>query len=112
MLKRSYFCGGSVLAVALSLGAFQAQAADAAAPPSGTTAAAESTISELIVTAEKREQRLQDVPVAITAFGAEQRSLVGIQSIQDLSDFTPGLHYSSINNRPYIRGVGRNTDNL
>ena len=113
MTKRSYLCGGTAMAVALSLGAVQARAADAAAaPPGGTSAAAESTISELIVTAEKREQRLQDVPVAITAFSAEQRSLIGIESIQDLTNFTPGLHYNSIANRPYLRGVGRNTDNL
>ncbi|THD59717.1 TonB-dependent receptor [Phenylobacterium sp.] len=115
MSDRRYLYGGTAMAVALSLAAFQAQAADAAAaPPASGTASADagSTISELIVTAEKREQRLQDVPVAITAFSAEQRSLLGIQSVQDLTNFTPGLHYSSIDNRPYLRGVGRNTDNL
>ena len=115
MTKRSYLYGGTAMAVALSLSAFQAQAAAAAAAaPAGgaATADAASTISELIVTAEKRAQRLQDVPVAITAFSAEQRSLVGIETIQDLTNFTPGLHYNSIANRPYLRGVGRNTDNL
>jgi iron complex outermembrane receptor protein len=111
MTKRAHLYGGTALAVTLSLCAFQSQAA-AAAAPGGTNAAAESTISELIVTAEKREQRLQDVPVAISAFSAEQRSLIGIESIQDLTNFTPGLHYNSIANRPYLRGVGRNTDNL
>jgi iron complex outermembrane receptor protein len=112
MTKRAYLYGGTALAVTLSLCAFQAQAAEAAAAPGGTNAAAESTISELIVTAERREQRLQDVPVAITAFSAEQRSLIGIENIQDLTNYTPGLQYSSIDNRPYLRGVGRNTDNL
>jgi iron complex outermembrane receptor protein len=110
--RRSYLYGGTALAVALGLSAFQTHAAAAAAAPGTTAAAAESTISELIVTAEKRSQRLQDVPVAITAFTAEQRSLVGIESIQDLTNYTPGLVYSSIDNRPYLRGVGRNTDNL
>lgn len=108
MTERCYLYGGTAMAVALSLCGFQAQAAAAAAP----TAAAGATISELIVTAEKREQRLQDVPVAITAFSAEQRSLIGIENIQDLTNYTPGLSYSSIDNRPYLRGVGRNTDNL
>lgn len=113
MTKRSCLYGGTAMAVALSLCGFQARAADAAAaPPGGTSTEAAGTISELIVTAEKREQRLQDVPVAITAFSAEQRSLIGIESIQDLTNFTPGLHYNSIANRPYLRGVGRNTDNL
>ncbi|MGZ6038323.1 MAG: TonB-dependent receptor [Phenylobacterium sp.] len=112
MTKRSYLYAGTAVAVAMSFSAFQAQAAAAGAPSGSTSAEAASTISELIVTAEKRSERLQDVPVAISAFSAEQRSLVGIESIQDLTDFTPGLSYSSIDNRPYLRGVGRNTDNL
>jgi iron complex outermembrane receptor protein len=52
------------------------------------------------------------VPVAITAFSGKQRSLVGIQTVQDLTDYTPGLSFTSVSDRPYIRGVGRNTDNL
>jgi iron complex outermembrane receptor protein len=106
---RHHFLGGvSVVAVTISLCASQAYAAAAAAPAADVT----TNVEELIVTAEKRAERLQDVPVAITAFSAEQRSLIGIESIQDLTNFTPGLHYNSIANRPYLRGVGRNTDNL
>jgi iron complex outermembrane receptor protein len=115
MTKRSYLYGGTAMAVTLSLFAIQARAADAAAAPAGggaTTADAATTISELIVTAEKREQRLQDVPVAISAFSAEQRTLVGISSVQDLTNFTPGLHFQAAADRPYLRGIGRNTDNL
>ena len=52
------------------------------------------------------------MPVAITAFSAKQRSLIGIQTVQDLTDYTPGLSFTSVSNRPYVRGVGRNTDNL
>ena len=107
MTNRRGLYGGAAMAVALSCYGANAHAAAAAA---GAEAAG--TISELIVTAEKRSERLQDVPVAVTAFGADQRALVGIQSIQDLTDYTPGLSYSSIDNRPYLRGVGRNTDNL
>ncbi len=110
-MKHHYLGGASAMAVAFSLfsGHSYAAAAAAAATPAAETGA---SVAELIVTAEKREQRLQDVPVAITAFSAEQRSLIGIESIQDLTNFTPGLHYNSIANRPYLRGVGRNTDNL
>ena len=50
----------------------------------GTSAIAQptssNTIAELVVTAEKREQSLQDIPVAISAFTSEQRDIVGIQS--------------------------------
>ena len=41
------------------------------------------TLEELVVTAERREQRLQDVPVAISAFTSERRDLIGINTIQD-----------------------------
>ncbi|MCA3753991.1 MAG: hypothetical protein INF01_06085, partial [Phenylobacterium sp.] len=51
------------------------------------------TIDELVVTAEKREQSLQDVPVAISAFTSQQRDLVGISTVQDLTNFTPGFVY-------------------
>ncbi|THD79944.1 MAG: hypothetical protein E7812_08700, partial [Phenylobacterium sp.] len=40
---------------------------------SGTQAAASNTIEELVVTAQKREQNLQDVPVAVSAFTSEKR---------------------------------------
>ncbi|HEX4183231.1 MAG TPA: TonB-dependent receptor plug domain-containing protein, partial [Caulobacteraceae bacterium] len=69
-------------------------------------------VGEVVVTAEKRSQLLERVPVAITAFTSKMRDLKGINSVQDLTDYTPGLGYSSFDNRPYVRGIGRNTDNL
>ncbi len=112
MAKRSYLCGGSALALVVSLSAFEAHAQAAAPAPPPANAAASTQLSDLIVVAEKREQRLETVPVAISAFSAEQRTLVGIQSVQDLTNFTPGFHYQSASDRPYMRGIGRNTDNL
>jgi iron complex outermembrane receptor protein len=68
------------------------------------------TIQELVVTAEKREQSLQDVPVAISAFTSETRDLLGINTVQDMTNFTPGLQYSSQLDRISLRGVGRLTN--
>lgn len=68
-------------------------------------------IEELVVTAEKREQSLQDVPVAVSAFTDERRELVGINSVQDLTNFTPGLAYATNNDRIALRGIGRFTNN-
>jgi iron complex outermembrane recepter protein len=70
------------------------------------------TIEELVVTAEKREQSLQDIPVAISAFTDERRDVVGIQSIQDMTNFTPGLQYSTATDRVSLRGLGRLTNVL
>jgi iron complex outermembrane receptor protein len=111
MKKHAYFCAGSALAVAVGLSAVQAHA-QAAAPPANAAAGGVTTLSDLVVVAEKREQRLETVPVAISAFSAEQRTLVGIQSVQDLTNFTPGFHFNANTDRPYMRGIGRNTDNL
>jgi iron complex outermembrane receptor protein len=72
---------------------------------------AANTIEELVVTAEKREQSLQDVPVAVSAFTDARRELVGINSVQDLTNFTPGLAYSTNNDRINMRGIGRFTNN-
>jgi len=77
---------------------------------SGATAAASNTIEELVVTAEKRAQSLQDVPVAITAFTSEKRDLIGINTIADMTNFTPGLEYNQGNDRNTLRGVGRLTN--
>jgi iron complex outermembrane receptor protein len=107
--KSALFCAGSALAFAFGLGATQAYAADAAAGAAGESAA---TVGELTVVAEKREQSIETVPVAITAFSPEQRKLMGIQIIQDLADFSPSLNWTDIDDRVYIRGIGRNSDNL
>jgi iron complex outermembrane receptor protein len=88
----------SALVVAITAGAAHAQDAG------GTT------IEELVVTAEKREQSLQDVPIAISAFTTKQRDIVGINSIQDLTNFTPGFVYQSANDRASMRGIGRLTN--
>ena len=77
---------------------------------SGTTAAASNTIEELVVTAEKRSQNLQDVPVAISAFTSEKRDLIGVNTIADMTNFTPGLEYNASNDRNTLRGVGRLTN--
>jgi len=93
-----------LVAAALSASAVHAQTKPA------TSAAASNTIEELVVTAEKREQSLQDIPVAISAFTSAKRDLLGINSIQDLTNFTPGLNYTSANDRASIRGIGRLTN--
>ena len=69
-------------------------------------------LEEIVVTAQKRSESLQSVPVAVTAFTAETRDLIGIETTQDLSNYTPGVTYSFVSDRMYIRGLGRSTNNL
>ncbi len=93
---------------ALSLSAGGASAAAAAA--SAAAAQPSTTIGEVVVTAERREANLQNVPEAVTAFTSKQRNLIGISTVQDITNFTPGLTYSSQTDRPTMRGISRNNN--
>ena len=48
-------------------------------------------VEEIVVTAQKREQNINDVGVAVTAFSGEQMNSLGIESSTDLIAFTPGV---------------------
>ncbi|NKF22007.1 TonB-dependent receptor [Solimonas marina] len=63
------------------------------APPA-QPADASDKIAEVVVTAQRREQKLQDVPIAVTALSAEQVQDRGIQNVSDLSALAPGLQIS------------------
>jgi iron complex outermembrane receptor protein len=101
--KHALFATGALLAATIGTTAH-------AQTTGSRTAAASNTIEELVVTAEKREQSLQDVPVAVSAFTSEKRDLIGITTIQDMTNFTPGLQYSSQLDRTSLRGLGRLTN--
>ena len=65
-------------------------------------------IEEIVVTAQKRAENLQDVPVAITAFTANTISRLGMSSSEDLASFTPNLNYQpagGIGSSIGIRGI-------
>ncbi|HKY93386.1 MAG TPA: TonB-dependent receptor [Nevskiaceae bacterium] len=65
-------------------------------------------VSEIIVTAQKREQNIQEVPIAISAFSPEMLDAVGVETAQDLERATPGLTVTNAAgyNVAYLRGVG------
>jgi iron complex outermembrane recepter protein len=103
----------SAVSVAFSIATFAAPAPAAAPAAAGASSAAEdNVIQEIVVTAEKRSESLETVPVAISAYTSKSRDLLGIESIQDMTNFTPGLAYSTSLDRAFIRGVGRETNNL
>jgi iron complex outermembrane receptor protein len=66
----------------------------------------------IVITANKREESIQDVPVAVTAVSAQQKTELGIISITDLTNVTPGLAYTAGNERVTLRGIGRLTNNF
>jgi iron complex outermembrane recepter protein len=92
------------MAIAASLGSLAV---------AGSAIAQETTVFEpVIVTAQKREQSIYEVPVAVSAFSAETIEKQGISTLTDIGKFVPNLnvtefsagHTSSAN--PFIRGIG------
>jgi iron complex outermembrane recepter protein len=75
-------------------------------------AIAQQSIEEIIVTARKREESLQEVPVAISVFTGQGLEEAGIQTARDLYANTPGLNYDTGFDQnaatPAIRGVVSN----
>ena len=75
-----------------------------------TNAASASSVAEVVVTAQKRAQSNQDVPVAITTFTDNRRNLLGIEDGRAIANYTPSV---SLNGEFLsIRGVGRFTNSL
>ena len=60
-------------------------------------AAQSGLLEEVIVTAQKREESIQDVGIAITAFSGEQLEAFGFTQSTEISAFTPGVHISGNN---------------
>jgi iron complex outermembrane receptor protein len=103
----------SAVSLAFSIAALGEPApAPAPAPAAAAAPSEENGIAEIVVTAEKRSESLETVPVAISAYTSKTRDLLGIETIQDMTNFTPGLAYSTSLDRAFIRGVGRETNNL
>ncbi|WP_439472345.1 TonB-dependent receptor [Brevundimonas sp.] len=95
----------SVSAVALFLGAGPAfaQTADPQVDPTPAT------LDEIIVTAQKREQAIQDVPIAVSAFSAEVLDELRIEGGSELLRAIPNVSFSKSNFSMYnfsIRGIG------
>src|ERR1700735_2596379 len=68
-------------------------------------------LEEIVVTAEKRQESLHDVPISVVAATGEQLTAAGIQDALDLPQIAAGLitingPNASDFQTPYIRGVG------
>jgi outer membrane receptor protein involved in Fe transport len=78
-------------------------------------AANQPVLTEIIVTAEKREQNIQDVPISVIALSSQQLKDAGVTDIKDMQVLTPGLTVTSTTNESSttarIRGIGTVGDN-
>lgn len=87
---------------------YQALHAQTAAQPDDTDFAETQFGSEIIVTAQKIEQRAIDVPITISAVDGEQIERLGVSDLDELSNYVPGLNIqeqSANNPGIVIRGI-------
>lgn len=106
----------AVFGFVLAAGAAAAQTAPAAPPTNGPAAGAPSgAVGEVVVTAQKRSQRLQDVPVVVNVINSRQLEAAGVETLKDITTLTPGLNAttnaSGATTTVRIRGVGTVADN-
>jgi iron complex outermembrane receptor protein len=96
------------LAIAFGPGGNVSRAADATA--SGTE------LTEVVVTAQKRAQNEQDVPIAVIALSGQQLQDAGVTNIKSMTELTPGLTVTSTTSEnsttARIRGIGTVGDNV
>ena len=71
-------------------------------------------LDEIVVTAQKRSENLQDVPIAISTVSGEALAASAADSITALADTTPGLQMETVQGSiaPRIRGVGSDLPNV
>ncbi|BFM14465.1 TonB-dependent receptor [Maricurvus nonylphenolicus] len=73
-------------------------------------------LEEIVVTAQKREQNLQDVPIAVSAFSGEQLQEAVVKDIFDLKNSAPGLQTVQEQNNSSsgfrVRGIGTSGQNF
>ena len=78
----------------------------------GTPASAQAILEEIVVTAQKREQNIQDVPISMSRLAGQrlESKFTGGEDILALASTVPGLHVESSNGRLsprfYMRGLG------
>jgi iron complex outermembrane receptor protein len=98
-IRAALVAGGCV---AVSLPAMTAQAQTAAEGTGGS-------LEEVLVTAQKRAENMQDVPIAVTALSADALTAIGVRDTFDLKSAVPSLNFSTAVGGlglPRIRGVG------
>jgi iron complex outermembrane receptor protein len=94
-----------------SIGVFALAAISAMAAAQETASVDDgSSIETIVVTAQKRSENIQNVPIAITALSGADLSQANAAGIQDLGMLTPSLQMNATNGflTPSIRGVGTN----
>jgi iron complex outermembrane receptor protein len=107
--KIGLFMSCAMGAALFTTGCAHAAAADAKA---ANTSQSGTAVGEVVVTAVKSDANIQKVTEAISAYSSDKRDQIGIDSVQDMTNFTPGFTYNTGDDRVTLRGIGRYTNQL
>lgn len=100
-----------LLLAGCALGIFASTAAVAQTAPQASAADSGAASGDIVVTARRIAERIQDVPIAVTAFSQGSLEAAGVRTVGDLALVTPGLNFTSTvgggRNRPAyeLRGI-------
>lgn len=110
VLKRTWLAAMLLAGVTPAAANDTADAASAATP---TTDSEATTLDAVVVTARKKSEALQQVPMAVLALDADELQELGIDSLGDLGDHVPGLQQQelAITSRLTLRGVNSGDNN-
>jgi iron complex outermembrane receptor protein len=99
---------------ALSSSYALAQTAASQAPAAAANQAAPNELEEIIVTAEKRSENIQQAPAAITSVSGDLLTAVGAVNISDMSALFPSSRFEYAFGFPhlYVRGIGSEQDRI
>ncbi|MCB1630482.1 MAG: TonB-dependent receptor [Pseudomonadales bacterium] len=105
--RNAFMWRASALAIAITA------AAGASVPVTAQESPRAGGLEEIVVTAQRREESLQDTPIAITAFTADKMTDMGITNASQIADFSPNVTIqkqpsSNSNMSITIRGMGMN----
>lgn len=106
---KSHLMVSTAAAVLVSMGAGAAFAADAPAATAGTT------IDDVVITASRRSEKMQNVPIAVKALGSEALEKLGIDNFEKLLQQLPDVHAAGRGpgqNVVYIRGLATDTASI
>ena len=110
-MARHHIVRTSALLSSICTAALLASAPGTASAQSAESARSAPASGDIIVTARRTEERLQDVPLSIAAISSEDMAEKGVTDLQDIANYTPGLRFtdflSKFNGNAVIRGLSQ-----
>src|SRR5215831_15580299 len=88
--------------------ALHAQSAQSTAQTASPDVIATTPLEEILVTAQRRSEKMVDVPISITALNSDQLTTANVRNLSDIQQLTPALRFDNqiAFAQPSIRGIG------